>query len=156
MSPRNAGWGRHILVALASPAHCLALLSGPDATAKLLHGARPNDNDVTSMSLLRQGCGTDVVRPGPEAGIATDAGLPGGTGGAAEVNAATRHNEESGLWRTGHVRTWPGAHRVRKKVPRGTPRACASDAELGGWWLRSQASHAARETRARRLIVGAM
>jgi len=50
-------------------------------------------------------CDTDVVRPGPEASSATDAGLPGGTGGAAEVNEATRHNEESGLWRTGYVRT---------------------------------------------------
>src|SRR5215471_10914386 len=130
MSPRNAGCGRHILVALASPSHCLALPSGPDATARVLPGAQPNDMDVASMSLLRHGCGIDVVRPGPEASIATDAGLPGGTGGSAEVNEATRHNEESGLWRTGHVRTWPGAHRVRKKVPRGRPGACAGDAEL--------------------------
>ena len=67
MSPRNAGRGRHILVALAPPSHCLALPTGPDATARVLPGAQPNDIDVALMPLLRHRCGADVVRPEPEA-----------------------------------------------------------------------------------------
>jgi len=42
---------------------------------RVLPGVQPNDIDVALMSLLRHECGIDVVRPGPEASIATDVWL---------------------------------------------------------------------------------